>query len=155
MNAIILLISYHHQNTEKIAKVIANTIGAEIKKPQETDLNTLQNYDLIGFGSGIYYGKPDKNLLETADKIPTVTGKKAFIFSTSGRLGNEAKFHKGLREKLQSKGFTIIGEFNCGGYDTFGLLKIGGGVNKGKPNEEDVKAPEAFAQNLKQQMTNQ
>jgi len=149
MKSMIILISYHHKNTEKVAQTIASTLGAEIKTPQQADLNALSNYDLVGFGSGVYLGKLDKKLLEFADKIPQVTGKKVFIFSTSGRTGKgAAKFHQQLKEKLQSKGLTVIGEFNCGGFDTYGLLKIGGGLNKGRPNANDLKQAETFAQNL-------
>lgn len=149
MNTIIILFSYHHKNTEKIAQVISSTIGAEIKTPDQVDPTTLSNYDLVGFASGVYFGKLHKVLLEFADRIPQVSNKKAFIISTSGQTGNMTKFHKKLREKLQSKGFDIVNEFNCAAFDTFGALKIFGGLNKGRPNEEDLKQAEAFAQSLK------
>ena len=151
MSNLIILVSYHHQNTEKIAKIIANPLNAEIKKPEQVEPSSLATYELIGFGSGIYFGKNDKTLLKFADKLPQQEGKKAFIFSTSGRTDNESKFHKGLREKLQSKGFNIVGEFNCAGFDTYGVLKLAGGINKGRPNEDDLKAAENFAQTLKAQ----
>ena len=128
MNSLIILVSYHHKNTEKVAQAIAGVIGAETETPEQTDLKTLSNYDLIGFGSGIYFGKLDKNLLSLADKLPSVNGKKAFIFSTSGTTGKGEGFHKGLREKLVAKGYAILGEFNCAGFDTYGLLKISGGI---------------------------
>ncbi len=146
MNAVVILFSYHHKNTEKLAQVIAKTLGAEIKEPKEIDPNTLSNYDLVGFGSGVYFGKLHKELLELADKIPQVTNKKAFIYSTSGRTGKTAAgFHKYLREKLVSKGFIIEGEFNCAGFDTYGVLKIAGGIKKGRPNEDDLKQAHTFA----------
>src|SRR5208283_4392398 len=149
MNALIILYSYHHNNTEKIAKVIATSFGAEIKTPEQVDLNGISNFDVVGFGSGVYMGKLGKPVLELADKLPAVKDKKAFIFSTSGRAGkNATKFHQSLREKLTSKGFTIAGEFNCGGFDTYGLLKIGGGIQKGRPNEDDLKQAETFAKNI-------
>lgn len=123
MNSVIILYSYHHKNTEKIAQVIAKVIGAEIKTPEQTDINTIGNFELVGFGSGVYFFKLGKTLLELADKIPQATGKKAFIFSTSGRAGKAAsKFHKPLKEKLEAKGYTVVGEFNCAAFDTFGLL---------------------------------
>ncbi len=156
MNAIIVLFSYHHKNTEKVAQVIAGALGAEIKNPNEVDPNSISSFDVVGFGSGIYFGKHHKVLLDLADKLPQVVNKKVFIFSTSGRTGDSAsKFHKQLREKLQSKGFEVIGEFNCGGLDTYGLLKIAGGINKGKPNDDDLKQAEAFAQNLKDKLSKQ
>ena len=149
MNSIIILFSYHHKNTEKVAQIIAKIIGAETKSPDQIDPNSLANYDIIGFASGVYFSKLDKTLLELADKIPQVTGKKAFIFSTSGRGGKSTyKFHQPLKEKLQSKGFNVVGEFSCPAFDTFGPLKIVGGVNKGRPNEKDLKQAETFAQSL-------
>jgi flavodoxin len=151
MKTLIICFSYHHKNTAKIALVFASTLNAEIKTPPEVNPNGLSEYDLIGFGSGIYFGKHHKVLLDLADKLPQVTNKKAFIFSISGRTGNTtSKFHKQLREKLQSKGFEIAGEFNCAGLDTYGITKIVGGLNKGRPNKDDIKQAEAFAQSLNQ-----
>jgi flavodoxin len=149
MNSVIILYSYHHKNTEKVAQVIAKVIGAEIKTPEQTDINALGNFDLVGFGSGVYYGKLGKPILELADKIPQAIGKKAFIFSTSGGGGKAAaKFHKPLKEKLEGKGYTVVGEFNCAAFDTFGPFKIVGGVNKGRPNADDLKQAETFGQSL-------
>jgi flavodoxin len=150
VRALIVCFSYHHKNTLKIAAAIANILDAPVKAPSEVDPNNLADYDLVGFGSLIAFGKHHKTLLEFADKVPNVEGKKAFIFSTSGQTGHESKFHKQLREKLQAKGYNIVGEFNCAGFDSFGLTKIVGGIHKGHPNEEDLKAAEAFAQTLMQ-----
>jgi len=46
----------------------------------------------------------------------------------------------------------IIDEFNCAGFNTNSFLKLFGGINKGKPNTEDLKQAEEFAQNLKQNL---
>lgn len=144
----IILYSYHNHNTEKMAKAIAPILDAEIKWPDEVNPDELQNYDLIGFGSGIYGGVHHKSLLELVDKLPGVTDKKAFLFSTSS--GGEAntkreKYHL-LREKLESKGYQIIDEFHTKGF--FGFKGLG--LNRGRPNAEDLKRAEEFAQNLKE-----
>lgn len=150
MNALIIVHSYHHMNTERVAQTIARDLEAEIKNVQQVDPSSLSSYDLVGFGSGVYFSNLSKELQGFVDKLPQVAGKKAFIFSTSGRTGKAAaKFHGSLREKLQSKGFSVVGEFNCAGFDTFAALRIIGGLNKGRPNEEDLKQAEAFAQSLK------
>lgn len=154
MKTLIICFSYHHKNTEKIASVFAKTLEAQIKTPMEVDLQGLSDYDLVGFGSGISFGHHYKDLLDLAEKMPALTNKKAFIFSTSGQGGNGPKFHRKLREKLESKGFSIVGEFNCTGFDTYGLLKIAGGIQKGHPNDEDLKLAEAFALSLKQPASN-
>jgi flavodoxin len=75
--------SYHHNNTQKIAEVMAKVLDAEIKTPQQFSPEELQNYDLVGFGSGIDSGKNYKELLDFAERLPKVTDKKVFVFSTS------------------------------------------------------------------------
>jgi len=37
MKSLIIIFSYHHRNTEKIARVMAKVLGAEIREPQEID----------------------------------------------------------------------------------------------------------------------
>ncbi len=151
MKSLLVLLSYHHNNTEKIANVFAKILDAQIKKPQQINPEELQEYTLIGFGSGIYDGKHHKLLLDLADSLPPVTNRNAFIFSTSAMTGKAkvAKDHSLLRKKLQSKGFMIVDEFNCKGFNTNSFMKYFGGMNKGRPNAKDLKNAEEFAQNLK------
>ena len=150
MKSLLVVFSYHHNNTEKIAKVIARVLDAKIKKPQQIDPEELQEYDLIGFGAGIDGGKHYKPVLDLADRIPKVNNKKAFIFSTSALTGEKKaeKDHSTLREKLQLKGYTIVDEFQCKGFNTNSFMRFFGGMNKGRPNAEDLKNAEEFAQNL-------
>ena len=150
MKSLLVLYSYHHNNTEKIAKVFAKILDAQIKTPQQINPEELQEYSLIGFGSGIYSAKHHKTLLDLADKLPQVIDRKAFIFSTSSNLEPLSKNHSSLREKLQSKGYMIVDEFTCAGFNTNSFSKLFGGINKGRPNAEDLKHAEEFAQNLKQ-----
>jgi len=167
MKSLLVLFSFHHNNTEKIANVFAKVLDAQIKTPQQINPEELLEYDLIGFGSGIYDDKHHKSLLDLADKLPQVTNRKAFIFSTSALSGEKkvAKDHSPLRKKLESKGYMIVDDFNCPGFDTntdfnsgillavvSGVVKLMGGMNKGRPNAEDLKHAEEFAQNLKQNL---
>jgi flavodoxin len=150
-----VLVSYHHKNTSKIANAIAQVLDAQIRAPQQVRPEELQEYDLIGFGSGIYDEKNHPDLLDLADKAPSVANGKAFIFSTSGTPFDmsRSEFHTPLREKLQSKGYTIVGEFSCAGLNTNSFLKAFGGLNKGRPNAEDLKHAQEFAQNVKQKVS--
>ena len=154
MKTLLVLCSYHHKNTEKIAKVFAKVLDAQIKTPQQINPEELQEYNLVGFGSGIYGAKHHKLLLDLADTLPQVTNRKAFIFSTSAIMGKTkvANDHSSLREKLQSRGYMIIGEFSCKGFNTNSFMKYLGGMNKGRPNAEDLKHAEEFAQNMKQNL---
>jgi flavodoxin len=150
MNSLLIVFSYHHKNTEKVAKIFAEVLDAEIKTPREVDIAELQNYDLIGFGSGIYGEKHHKTILELAEKLPVTESKRVFIFSTSAMLGKDkvAKDHLSLREILQAKGYMTIDEFACKGFNTNSFMKYLGGMNKGRPNAEDLKNAEEFAENL-------
>jgi flavodoxin len=159
MKTIVIVISYHHKNTEKIAQVIAKVLDAPIKTPQQIHPAELQEYDLIGFGSGIYDSKHHLTLLVLADSLSQVTDKKTFLFSTCGAPAfafdgghvNDyiVKAHSALKEKLQLKGYKVINEFMCPGFNTNSFLKLFGGINKGRPNAEDLKHAETFAKNLK------
>ena len=151
MKTIIIYTSIHHGNTEKVAKVMANTLDAGLLQVKQADASMLEQYDLIGFGSGIYFGKHHKSLLDFVDKLPILRDKKAFIFSTSGlrKIRFIHDFDKPLKGKLQRKGFDIIGEFSCRGLDTYRATKLVGGINKGRPNAKDLGQTEDFARVLK------
>lgn len=149
LKALILCYSYHHQNTQKVASAIANVLGAEIKSPKDISPQEVISYDFLGFGSGIYFGKHHKTLLKIADKLPVLKDKPVFIFSTSGEEGKGEKLNGKLREKLQAKGYHILGEFNCPGYDTTITAKLFGSQQEGRPNEADLAAAQTFAENIK------
>lgn len=147
---LIIVYSYHHNNTAKIADKFAEVMKAQVLTPDKADTVNLQDYDLIGFGSGIDSGKHYKPLLDLADSLAKAVDKPCFIFSTSGVQGaaKVRKDHSLLREKLQSKGYVIVGEFSCKGFNTNSFLKYFGGMNKGKPDSADFANAEEFALSL-------
>ncbi len=150
VSALVIVYSYHHNNTEKIADVIANTLGADVKHPDEITGEDTGSYNLIGFGAGIDSGKHYAPLIGIVKALPDVKDKKAFIFSTSGIYGKKKmlKDHSALRDILIAKGYVIIDEFSCAGFNTNSILKTFGGMNKGKPNADDFKRAEDFALKL-------
>lgn len=146
MKVLITYNSVHHGNTEKIAKVMAEAIDADLLKYDEVDGYNILDYDLIGFGSGIYHGNPNKELMEFIDELPTVKNRRAFVFTTSGR--DSPKYNDKFAKNLSDNGFKIIGEFSCKGFDTWGPLKLIGGINKGKPDDDDMRRAEIFIKDL-------
>ncbi|MFO7996952.1 MAG: flavodoxin family protein [Dehalococcoidia bacterium] len=150
MKTLLIYVSVHHGNTAKVAEVIGNILDADLLQLRQVDASMLEHYDLIGFGSGIYFGKHHRTLLRFVDTLPILRNKKAFIFSTSGlrsmRLIHD--FSKALKQKVQQKGFHIIGEFSCRGFDTSWAAMIVGGINKDRPNARDLKQAEDFARVL-------
>jgi len=154
VKSLVIVFSYHHGNTEKIAHTIGNVLGAEVKTPQQVFPEQLREYDLIGFGSGIYSATFDPAVLTLADRLSYAAGKKAFLFSTYGAPAVAvtrnfvANNHAEMREKLQVKGYTVIGEFGCAGWNTNSFLKYFGGLNKGRPDAGDLRNAEAFAREM-------
>jgi flavodoxin len=144
MKALIICKSVHHGNTEKVAKAMAGVLGARLAQPEEIEPAALAEYDLVGFGSGIYMGKHHKTILDFAGRLPQ-QGRAAFVFSTCGSGKNQ---HKALLELLRQKGCTIKDEFTCAGFDTFGPFRLVGGLKKGHPDEKDLEDARAFARGL-------
>jgi flavodoxin len=144
----------------KVAKVLAKVLNAELKKPSEITAEEVDNYELVGFGSGIYNDKHHLGLIALAEKLPINPRKKAFIFSTSGIpvaiFGNKfmqnylPKAHNALKNVLLSKKYEIITEdLMMPGFNTNVFLKYFGGVNKGRPNENDLNRAKEFADKIK------
>jgi flavodoxin len=154
MKSLVIVYSYHHNNTAKIANAFSEVLHAQVKTPDQVIAEDLQEYDLIGFGAGIDSGRHYKPLLDLVDRLPSVHKKAGFIFSTSGMQGDTKveKDHALLREMLESKGYRIVGEFSCKGYNTNSFLKYFGGMNKGRPNREDLEHAKVFAQSLKESL---
>ena len=154
MKPLLVVYSYHHMNTEKVAKVFAQILGAQIKTPQQITPKEIQKYDLLGFGAGIDSGKHYQPMLDFADKIPQAENKNVFIFSTAALTDNKKrkKDHSDLREKLESKGYVVIGEFQCKGFNTNSFMRFFGGMNRGRPNSKDLKEAETFVLNLMERL---
>lgn len=93
----------------------------------------MSGYDLIGFASGVYYGKFHQTVLNFAS-VNLPADKDAFLICTCG--GNAA--FRSIEEIVKSKQGKIAGKFSCKGYDTFGPFKLVGGIAKGHPNDKDL-----------------
>ena len=70
VKSLVVVFSYHHKNTEKIANVFAKVLDAPVKTPQQVNPEELPGYGLIGFGSVIYSAQNHQSLLDLADKLP-------------------------------------------------------------------------------------
>jgi len=133
MKSAIVYYSSHHGNTKKLVQAIAQGRDVVLIDAASTKNADLNGYDLIGFASGIYFGKFHESVLEFArNHLPQ--GKKVFFLSTYGGSSNTTA----IRKEVQAKGAQIAGEFGCKGYDTFGPFKLVGGIAKGHPNAADL-----------------
>jgi flavodoxin len=150
MKVLIVCASIHHGNTWKVAKVIADTMKAKLIRPHQFKNEMVDNYELIGFGSGVYMGRFHRSLRDIVQKMPKFGHKKAFMFSTSG-LGESNYYNvfiKDFKIRLMKKGFEVVGSYNCKGWDTISFFKYFGGLNKGRPNKTDLDEAAKFAEEI-------
>lgn len=146
MKTLIIYKSIHLGSTKKIAETIGRIMDADVMEPNEFDISKFDDYELIGFGSGIYDDGFHKAILDLVDKLPNFKTKRVFLFSTAGMIYE--KSHSGIREKLTSKNAVIVDEFYCKGLNKNSFLKHFGGMNKGRPNSDDIKNAEQFAASM-------
>ena len=147
---LILCKSVHHGNTAQVAEAMAGVLGAEIVAPEAVPSTSLQGRPLVGFGSGVYYGRMHGDLDAWLEALPDTTeaATPAFVFSTSGLPWLAWFWHRFVRRLLARKGFRVLGEFSCGGYDTWGPLRFIGGFNRSRPDECDLERAKTFAAGL-------
>jgi hypothetical protein len=75
-------------------------------------------------------------------------GHRAFLFSTAGLPFLWRTWHRQLRSDLERKGFDVVGEFHCRGFDSWGPLWLAGGINRRHPDAQDLDRAADFARRL-------
>jgi flavodoxin len=149
--------------TARVAGVIAEELGARVIGPGQAEGVRAGDFTLVGFGSGVFHGEHHASLLALADELPSATHAKAFLFSTCGipaRFTNPRELaeysrrnHVALRERLRAKGYEIVGEFGCPGFNENKFLKLFGGLNRGRPNAADLESARSFAAGLEKYLS--
>ena len=144
MNAVLVFESTHHGNTKKLVDAIAANYKVDLVDAAQTNSVNFESYDMIGFASGAAYGKFYKKITSLAESVPA--GKKVFFIYSCGK--NSKDYSESLRTALEKKGCISLGSYGCSGYDTYGPLKLMGGINKGHPDEAEIKGAVAFYASL-------
>lgn len=123
-------------NTRKVAEAIASemkTTAVDVVK-YGTGYD-LRDCDLLFVGSGVYWFKPGNEMVKFLNTLGPSEGKHAVVFGTHGSRDDHIKE---MKKVLEGKGLKVVGEWSCPGQE-FAM------VNKGRPNEEDLKAAREFA----------
>ncbi len=140
MKVAIVFESTHHGNTKKLVDAIATKNEVDLVDATKVDSVDYESYDIIGFASGVAYGKFYKKITSLARSVPS--GKKVFFIYSCGK--NNKDYSQNIRTILEKKDYISLGSYGCSGYDTFGPLKLVGGINKGHPDESEVKGAVDF-----------
>ena len=137
--------SFHHGNTEKLVKGIAERLEVTLINAAHQTCTDLSQYDLIGFASGIDFGK-FYSCVEEFLKVNLPEKKKVFFLYTCARTGS--RFTNSIRKEALKKDSALLGEFGCKGYNTYGPWKLIGGMNKAHPTDEDIENAVMFLKSL-------
>lgn len=148
----IVYASVHHGNTHQVADVLSEELSADTFTAEQAIGVDWCQYQLVGLGSGIYFGRHHASLLNFVNtwRIPP---SQAFIFSTAGLPFLKWCQHAALRHRLSAKKCLVLAEFSCRGWDTVGPLWLMGGINRKHPNAKDLQRARDFARQLKESVS--
>ena len=104
MKAAIIYASVHHENTKKVVEAIAGENVVDLVDATKEKERDLSGYDLIGFASGVYYGKIHQTVLNFAS-VNLPANKNVFLLCT---CGGSAAF-RSIEEVVKSKQGKIVG----------------------------------------------
>lgn len=147
MKSLIIYYSAYRKNTEKIAKLFREKFGAELMDINNMQNINIQDFDLIGFGSGVYRESLSPKLYKLVEDMD-LRDKNVFVFSTSG-VGMKFYNNK-LIKLLESKGAKVKGSFACKGsfaakeFSDNKIFDFIGKLSEGHPNHEDYRKAERF-----------
>ncbi len=145
MKAIIIYASTHHGNTRKVVEAIEKECDIEVVDATRTHEKDLKEYDLIGFASGIFFTKLSEHVLNFA-RVNLPVNKDVIFIATAGNPMN-GNFNS-IAAVAKDKKCNDLGRFQCKGFDTYGPFKLVGGIQKGHPDETELKEAVEFFKGL-------
>lgn len=149
MKTAICYYSRHHGNTRKVLDAMAGEGGVGLIDVTAQQAVRLEEYDCIGFASGVYFGKFHDGVLSFARKY--LPHGKACVFRLH-LWRRQRDQHEALLEIAKEKNCPILGKFGCKGFDTFGPFKLVGGIAKGHPNTQDLERARSFYREIKERL---
>ncbi len=134
-------------NTRRVADAMAEPLNAEVLLIDQLKDHQLRGRPLIGLGSGVYWLRLARPIVDLAARLPAAS--RVFIFSTSAWGPGWGPFYQGdLAKKLDQRGIEIVDRWHGPGQDRNPLFKWMG-ISKGRPNAEDIQKARAFARALR------
>ena len=66
------------------------------------------------------------------------------------KVQNDKDFAAKIKKVVEERGARCLGTYGCRGYNTYGPLKLVGGMNKSNPNPEELKAAVEFVKKVEE-----
>ena len=143
--AIIIYASTHHGSTFKLVKALADEYDLQRIDATKQQRADLSEYDLIGFASGIAFGKfyePVERFLR--ENLPE--NKRVFFLYTCAKTSR--RFTETMKKAAGERNSVFVGEYGCKGYNTYGPWKVIGGMNKNHPSAKELEEAKRFYASL-------
>ncbi len=151
MRTLIIYYSAYKMQTEKIAELFSKKTAADMVNLNNSQEINIDNYDLIGFGSGVYRESMAQKLFSLVKKL-NLKNKDVFVFSTSG--SGMKYYHTKLMRLLKTKGAKCKGSFACKGsfiskdFSDNQIFEFMSRFAQGHPNEKDFTRAERFIEKI-------
>jgi flavodoxin I len=169
-----ILITYYSDtgNTEKVAKSIKEGIVGhyvDFLPVKQVDPLSLESYDLVFLGSGIYAYAINRRITSLIKKAPKLPHRFVYFYTHESQNPWPNAF-KSIRNIIGQNNCKIIGEFECRGENLKmteksrqnAMKNLAAGEKKewekqynlvkGRPNEEDLDNAKKFAQSIMQKL---
>ena len=149
MKTAICYYSRHHGNTLQVLKAMAGEGAVDLIDVTTRQTVRLEEYDCIGFASGIYGFEFQPSVVKFARQYLPEGKPVFFVYTYGGAKGSGAK---AVDQIAREKSCPVLGEFSCKGYDTFGPFKLVGGIAKGRPDERDLEKARSFFRQIQNRL---
>ncbi|RRK09299.1 flavoprotein [Lactiplantibacillus garii] len=138
-----MTVAIRYQTRNGNTEAFANQIAAVANVPAESVATPVSATDLLFFGGGTYFMRPDSAASDFMEALDPNKVKKIALFTTSG--GPEMVSDKALTKIAEKKGIPIVGHFHqvMGGK---GMKLLGSKGGKLKP--EQIELVKKFAQEM-------
>ena len=128
----------HHGNTKKLPDAMKKCGDIELIDVTERK-SGLIGYDLIDLHPYVFR-KIQRSGFGFCEKESTEP-KRVFLINT---YGLKSALINDMKRVIEEKSCRLLGMYGCRGFDTFGPLKLFGGIAKGHPDEKDIKGAVEF-----------
>ncbi len=141
MKTAIIYASMHHGNTRKLVDAISRNYPVTVFDAEAVSAAELTDYNLIGFASGIAWGKFYKSV-ERFAQASLPEGKQVFFLYTCA--DDSRDFAASIRAIAAKQGAEDLGTYACKGFNTYGPWKLVGGMNKKHPTADEIQGAVDF-----------
>ena len=149
MKIAIIYHSKHHGNTLQVISAMAEGRDITLIDIRKKMAVHPEDYDCIGFASGIYGFEMSSDLVSYARQYLPENKKTFVVYTYSIGKGTGAK---NILAVCNEKHCQMLGEFSCKGFTTFGPFALIKGICKGHPSFEELAEARQFMDGIEKQL---